>query len=61
MPRSESRTSVSRDTRSGFPSRVDPAPSAALHNRPDSGSITAPATDTPSCTAASEIAYQGSP
>ncbi|OLT15487.1 hypothetical protein BJF78_02115 [Pseudonocardia sp. CNS-139] len=61
MPSSESARSVAPDTRSGRPSHVAPPPSAALHSRPDAGSATAPATDRPSRTAASEIAYQGRP
>ena len=54
-------SSAAPETRSGAPSQVAPPPSAALQSRPDTGSITAPATEMPSCTAANDTAYQGIP
>ena len=47
--------------REALPSQVAPSPSPALHTRPEAGSTTAPASDRPSRTAATETAYQGSP
>ena len=61
MPSSDSDRSVAPDTRNGRPSQVAPAPAAALQSRPVAGSRTAPATDSPSRTAATEIAYHGMP
>jgi hypothetical protein len=52
---------LAEDARSGWPFKLAPSPSAALHTRPESGSTTAPASGTPSRVTATETEYQGNP